>query len=140
MLDLYRINRDLMVMQGAMNSANSRLAGKKEELERLEKALTDLKGNKTDFKGQKDMCLDPEFTAQTLHVKNARQLDDLKKGDIQASFVGIPNEQISQAESDLSAQVTAIKQEIGSIESNIATMESKHRQLITERQEVLNLS
>jgi len=139
-LDLYRINHDLMVIQGFIHSANSRLAEKREELYRLEKALTDLKGNKQSFKDQKDVCLDPEFTLQTLNGKNANQLDDLKKGDVQASFVGIANEQISQAESDLSTQVTAIKVEIGSIGSNISTFESKRNQLTTQRQEVLNQS
>ncbi|RKL67265.1 hypothetical protein CR203_12215 [Salipaludibacillus neizhouensis] len=140
MLDLYHINRDLMVMQGFIQSANSRLAEKREELDRLEKALTDLKENKQSFSDQKDVCLDPKFTLQTLNGKNANQLDDLKKGDVQASFVGIANEQISQAESDLSTQVTVIKGEIGSIESNISTFESKRNQLTIQRQEVLNQS
>jgi polyhydroxyalkanoate synthesis regulator phasin len=139
-LDVYRINRDLMVIQGVMSSANTQLAGKKEELERLEKALANLKENKSNYKEQKDMCLDPEFTSQTLHGKNANQLDNLKKGDVQMNFVAIPNEQISKAESQFTTQMTTIKGEIASLESHVAAMESKQNQLTVQRQEVLNQS
>lgn len=140
MLDLYSLNTELMVLQRLISADNLRLAEKKEDLKRLKEALSDLKSNKSDFTDNKEICLNPEFTSQTLHGDNEEDLDDFKESELQVVFVAIPNEQINDASGKLSYQIDTVQEEMAAIESSISSLQTQHMDLTVQKFEVENQS
>src|SRR5690625_6036475 len=67
MSNLSSINTHLLEVERHMNAANLRLDEKKEALERLEGALTDLDYCKSGFFDNHGLCLEPEFSPKTFH-------------------------------------------------------------------------
>jgi len=140
MADLSSINTELMELQRFMGSDRLRLSDKEEDLKRLEKALSDLGRNKSDFTDTKEICLEPECAANSLLGDNADDLDALKEDGLQPGFVSIPNEQISAAEETISEEIEIVQQEIADLKSSIASLETQHEELTEQKQEVKNQS
>src|SRR5699024_11385975 len=84
MADLSSINTELMELQRFMGSDRLRLSNKEEDLKRLEKALSDLGRNKSDFTDTKEICLEPECAANSLLGDNADDLDALKEDGLRS--------------------------------------------------------
>lgn len=136
MLDLASINTYLRETDSRIGSAQLQISNREEELQRLKEALSDLKSNKSDFISKKVICLDPEFTAKTLHGTNANDLDEIREGQLQKSFLAIPKEQISDAIEMISDKITEVQGKITELENNISNLESRREGLLEQRAKV----
>ncbi|WP_088052492.1 YwqH-like family protein [Virgibacillus dakarensis] len=119
------VGAQLAAIQSLISAYRLRLSEKQEELKRLQRALSELGMNKSDFIESKGICLKPEFTAKTFHGENAEDLDGFRADGLQASFVAVPNEQISAAEGKISDQIAIVEKEIASLESTISSLEAQ---------------
>src|SRR5690625_5765946 len=86
-----------MQIQHSVFSANLNRDEKKEELKRLQEALKELEGCDTDYSESKDLCLKPEFTTKTFHGEVATDVEGFKEDELQVSYTGISDEQLSKA-------------------------------------------
>lgn len=111
-------------IRAKINMVEERIEDKKEELQRLEDALADLGSNKSDFLEKKKLCLEPEFTTQTFHGDNADNVDDVREDGVKVNFIAIPEDQISNAETEVSDQIDIVEQEISDLETEVATLEA----------------
>jgi len=135
-LDLGSINSELMQIQHSVFSANLNRDEKKEELKRLQEALKELEGCDTDYSESKDLCLKPEFTTKTFHGEVATDVEGFKEDELQVSYTGISDEQLSKAKTEISDQMEVIEEEISSMGENITTMESRHTSLMEKKEQV----
>ncbi|HZW68607.1 MAG TPA: DUF5082 family protein [Pseudogracilibacillus sp.] len=136
MRDLASINTYLRETDSRIASAQMQMYDREEELRRLEEALSDLESNKSDFINKKVICLDPKFTSKTLHGSNADNLDDIREGQVQKSFLAIPEDQISNAIEIISDKITEVKERITDLENTISDLESRRQDLLQERARV----
>lgn len=136
--DLASINIYLRETDSRIGSAQIQLNNREEELRRLEEALSDLESNKSDFVNKKVICLDPEFTRKTLHGTNANDLDDIREGQLQKSFLAIPEDQISNAIEIITDKITEVQERITELENTISDLESRRENLLQQRAKVEN--
>ena len=134
--DLYSINSELMEVQRLIGAQSLSLAGQREKLSRLEKALRDLHNSKSDFYETEEICSKPGFAAKTFHGNHARDLTELKEGDLRKSFAYIPDHQIAAVEDKIQEKIRMIEGEMRSLESSISSLESRRSTLQVRKQEV----
>lgn len=136
MTDVYSINTELMELQRSLSYYRLKINDKEEDLKRLEKALSDLGRNKIDFTDTKEICLEPECAANSLHGDNADDLDALKEDGLQPSFIAIPNEQIRAVEDAISEEIEIVQQEIANFKSSVGSLDTRHTELSVKKLEV----
>ncbi|MEW9677684.1 DUF5082 family protein [Lentibacillus sp. L22] len=107
-------------VQGAISGLRLQLEAKREELERLNRALSELSDCQNDFHTKKPLCLKPELTATTWFGEWADDFDSIRENELQESYVEISDEQLDDAISKLEAKIQEIKLEIQSLEASIA--------------------
>jgi septation ring formation regulator EzrA len=134
--DLYSINTELMEVQRLIGARSISLADRREKLSRLQKALTDLRNNKSDFYETEGICSKPEFAAKSFHGNHARDLTELKEGELRENFAYIPDHQIVAVEDKILEKIRHIEGEMGSLESSISALESRRSTLQVRKQEV----
>lgn len=134
--DLYSINTQLMGVQRLMGSYQLQISKKREEISRLEKAVTDLELTKTDFYETENVCSKPEFTSKSFHGDHAKDVTSLRNDELRPYFASIPDEQITKATEKMKVQIKLFQEQIGNLENNITSLESQKRTLIARKQEV----
>ena len=123
----------LAAIRGQIADAEMELEEKKEELRRLQDALSELGANKSDFISKEGICLEPEFSLKTFHGENADDFDDFREGELKVSFLAIPNEQITDAEGKISDKIAEVEAEIEALESRIASLEATYARLLASQ-------
>jgi len=134
--DLYSINTELMEVQRLMGSYQWQMSNKREELDRLQKALRDLESTKSNFYEAEEVCSKPEFTSKIFHGNHAKHLTSLKEDELRPNFAFIPDNQVTKVTEKLREQIKLLQGQIGSLESDITSLESQQRTLNARKQEV----
>ncbi|GGB50003.1 DUF5082 domain-containing protein [Virgibacillus dakarensis] len=107
-------------VQGSISSLSLQLGAKREEMERLNQASSELLDCQGDFHAKKPLCLKPELTVTTWYGELADNFDTLREDELYGSYVEISDEQLDEAISKLEAKIQEVKQEIQSLEASIA--------------------
>lgn len=136
--DLYSINTELMEMQRLIGSYQLQISNKRENINRLENALTELELIRDDFGETEDECSKPAFTSKTFHGNQAKNVTSLKNEQLKYSFTMIPGEQITKAAEKIREKIKLLQEEIGSLQSNISSCESQKQTLNDRKEEVKN--
>lgn len=140
MSELATVNRFLNTAHNNITSAQLKLDVKKEELKELESALTKIGSKKSAFISEKGICLKPKFTAKTLKGDNAEEINDYRDDTLEAHFLSIPKDQISEVEEEITTKIQEIKEEIESLGDTISSEESNIESLSKQKSEVLSKS
>lgn len=138
MSDLVSITTELLEVERFMNSARFQLEEKKEELRRLEEALNKLGNSKTEFFQHYELCVEPEFTKNTLHGDNAEDLDFFKNQELLPSYVGIYYGQINNATTQIDDRIEIVQDNIADLNSSLSSLETQHEGLKKDKKEVEN--
>ncbi|MBP1970606.1 prefoldin subunit 5 [Virgibacillus natechei] len=136
--DLYSINTELKEVKRLVGSYQFQISNKREDLDRLERALTELELTKGDYYETEDECSKPEFTPKTFHGDQAKGLTSLKEEELRPSFALISEEQITKAVEKIREQIKLLQEQIGNLGSSITSLESQQRSLNARKQEVKN--
>lgn len=111
-------------IQGTISSLNLQLDMKREELNRLSQALSELSNCQGDFHAKKTLCLEPELTSSSWYGELASDFDSLRENDVQGSYIEISDVQMDDAISMLEAKIQEVKQEIQILESSITAQQT----------------
>lgn len=140
MFELATINRFLNIAQNNVTSAQLKIDEKKEELRKLESALTNLGQKKSDFIDEKSICSKPKLTSKTLNGDNADKVTDYRAETLEAHFLSIPENQISEAEEKVESKIEEVEEEIKSLGESITSEKSRITNLSNRKREVINKS
>jgi len=99
----------LAAVRSQISDAKMKLEEKREELKRLQDALSELTANKSDFISKEGICLEPGFSLKTFHGENA------------------------DAEGKISDKIEEVEAEIESLELKIATLEGTYAKLLASQ-------
>lgn len=122
-MDVASLN-SIASVQVTIGSLRLQLEKKREELERLNQALSDLSDCQDDFHEKKHLCLEPELEKTTWYGALANDFDSLREGEVQTNYVGVYKEQIDDAIAAVEAKIEEVKQAIDSLETSITFQEA----------------
>src|SRR5690625_563060 len=113
--DLYSIKTELLEVQRLIGSYQLQISQKRENLDRLEKAMTKLELAKSDFCDAEEGCSKPEFTPKSFHGDQAKGVTSLKVEELRPSFAMISEEQITRIAEKIREQIRLLQEQIGSL-------------------------
>ncbi|RKQ34723.1 YwqH-like family protein [Oceanobacillus halophilus] len=140
MASLFFINSQINSIHYSIHVMNQRLEQKRNDLQRLNTASTQLSNCKSEFINQKDLCLKPELMANSWHGQLANNFDTYRQSELQVSYLTLPNEQLANTISQLEDKISEIRAEIESLQSGIASHNSRLHSLYDQRREELSRS
>ncbi|HZW67284.1 MAG TPA: DUF5082 family protein [Pseudogracilibacillus sp.] len=138
MLDLASINTYLSECDRRIGSLQMQIYEKEQDIEKLETAKTELALNKSDFLDYERICLDPEFSSDTLYGENANEIDDFREDVLKVTFLSIPKKQISKAEEAIEERIEELREDIESLQSDIEDQESIRDDYNKQKEELLS--
>lgn len=118
---LYRINSQITSTQHHLYSLNTHLEEKRQELERLALALSNLNDDKDGFQRNERLCLAPELSANTWHGQIAQQFQGLQENEIQSGYFSISVKQLGQVIYILNEKIRETKQSIINLRMDISS-------------------
>lgn len=138
MFELATLNRFLNAAQNNVTSAQLKIDEKKEELRKLENALTKLGKKKNEFIDEKSICVEPKLTSKTLNGDNADEITEYREDILEAHFLSIPKNQISEAEEKIESKIEEVEEEIKSLGETISSAKSEIESISEQKREVTN--
>lgn len=140
MFELVTLNSFLNAAQNNVTSAQLKIDEKKEELRKLEKALTNLGQKKSDFIDEKNICSKPKLTLKTLNGDNGEEVTDYRLETLEVHFLFIPENQISEAEEEIESKIKEVEAEIKSLGATITSEKTRITSLSNQKRVVINKS
>lgn len=106
------INTQIANIDMKMDSLFSEIEDKQEKKMRLKEAQTELIALRKDFFGQRNMCLEPEFSSKTFHGNQSDNYHTYRRMQLKESFKDISNTQILDALAKLQEKINELQDEV----------------------------
>lgn len=135
MRDMTSINTELMDIQRVMGAYQLDIGEKKEKIQKLKSALSELDTIKDDLFEQKDLCEKPELTEETFYGRNADHVES-HQDDMRSRYNAIPRYQISDAEEEIENKIETLEDDITDLESSVSKLETEQKQVKKEKEKV----
>ncbi|GIO23551.1 DUF5082 family protein [Oceanobacillus sp. J11TS1] len=135
MSESFVITNKLMMVDRSIGISKQVLSSKQDDLERLEKAHSELVEVQGDFSDVEGECSKPEFTSNNFEGENAKDVTEIREDGLKTSFIAMSEEQIKKVIEEIEEKIEQIEEGISSLESNISSMESRKEELEKKKEE-----
>lgn len=118
-MSLYFVNLQIQELERLVDVTKLRIDQKKEEIERLVQAKSELLDYQGEFQTNEFRLKEPELTTTTWHGKLASAFDSFRESDLISSYREIYQTQLNEVLSDIDEKINQLKQEISRLEDNL---------------------
>lgn len=134
---VYSIDRQIQQIANQISFNAAHIAEKKEQINRLKRALSTIGSTKREFIRQSVQSLQPEHTMKTLHGDHEKEIFAIQENYLKVEFIAIGNIQLTNAEKKITQRINDLDSEILSLHSANASHQSRQRALHVERAEAV---
>lgn len=106
-------------LTASIGATSASLQKKREDLIKLQAALTKLKGIQSEFHGNKHLTEKPKLQPKNWHGKHANQFKRIQE-EIQGDYDDLSDTQLAQTIRELEAAIERLKLEIAALEASLA--------------------
>ena len=136
-MSLAWVNSQISSTRRSIEILNSQLDKREEELERLQKASSELSDIQGDFQQNEKLVTLPDLTTTTWHGNLASKYDQFREGELLSSYRELYQGQLGRVLSDISAKISEIQNRIKTLEADIAALERQLRYLYALKEDIL---
>src|SRR5699024_10069831 len=123
-MEISFLNTQIATLQASIYSMNVQLNQKREELERLKTAFSELMDYQNDFHQNELVCSKPELSRMVWYGQLASDFSSFRDDDLHSSYRIIINEQFTGAITILKEKIKEIQQAIDTLNEQVFSTQS----------------
>ncbi|MFP7476923.1 DUF5082 family protein [Terribacillus saccharophilus] len=136
-MSLASIDSQIRSMNSSINGLRGQVLQKQEEVQRLERAITEISGLQGDYEESRKYWHDIDLTAQTWKGELADKFDAFRNGELSASFKDVAQNEVQRVLEALEQAKGMLVAEIDSCQMQMATKQNSLERLRADRKKEL---